>query len=240
MRAKLTRLGSTVVLVGLLASLFGSAVASAVTPAQRLASVIAAVRTAKSVHYVSSSIDSGTRAVIVGNASTTIGVQQITYEKGGRTGHATIIATNKAAYLMGDAFMLQSYLKFPAADARKYASKWLRYAAGGAAYTALAQDVLLSTLVDEFKLGSPLTGIGAAKIDGTSVFALEHTATSAQAGTVVTTLYSSAAGAPLPVELLIKEKTGHVKAVFSAWNKGVAVNVPSSPTPAAGAGGLIA
>ena len=78
---------------------------------------------------------------MVGDVGPKAGIQRITYRSGQKTGHLTVIVSQRTAYMRGDAFALEGFLGFPHAGSVKYANTWLRFRHTAAAYAPIAENV---------------------------------------------------------------------------------------------------
>src|SRR5438128_5395747 len=100
-------LRSGVALAVAVCGLAGPASASGfVSPDRLFSSALAAARAQRSVHYVSTAASRTVSVHMVGDAGLDRGIQRITYRKGGKTGHLTVLVVADTAYVRGDAFTL--------------------------------------------------------------------------------------------------------------------------------------
>jgi hypothetical protein len=209
----------------------GAALAAA-SPAASLASIIAAARAQRSVHYASASSDAGVHLGFVGDVSASTGRQQITFDKGGRTGHVTVIVAAGSAYIRGDAFTLVNYLDFGPRQGATYANVWMRIPQADPVYAAVAQDVTLSSVIGELGVSGPLSVLAPARMEGRSVFGLRNVAKSAS-GTTVVAVYARAVGPPLPVREAITHGSTRFSMTFSRWNEPITFGAPAASVPIA-------
>jgi hypothetical protein len=199
---------------------------AALTPAQLVSSSLKAAHAQHSVHYVGTASAPSIGSTTVGDAAADRGVQYVTYRAGGHTGHVTVRVVANTAYIKGDAFALTSYVGFSAAQAAKYAGKWVLIPHTSSAFKSVAAAVRLGSNIDELQLSPPFTKLGTSTMQGQRVIGIRGRET--QNGiTATATLYVRAAGAPLPVSEVATEGTIHASVVFSKWNERVTVSAPS-------------
>lgn len=200
------------------------------SPGQVLSSSLAAARAQRSVHYVSISSAPTARLRIVGDAALDRGIQRITFDKAGRSGHATVLVVRNTAYVRGDAFVLADYMGFPGADARRYAGRWLEVPPTAAWYPVVSASVRLRSAIDELKLPAPLVVLPGSVRNGQRVIGVRST--SMVSGRSVTmTLYVQSSGPRLPVALVGRAGGNRYSATLGNWNRPVRVTAPGSATP---------
>jgi hypothetical protein len=169
-----------------------------------------------------------TIATDVGKA---VGIEHVTFEQGGGTGHEIIEEVKGIGYLRGDAFSLQNFNGFPASDASKYKMKWISMTKSDSYFAELTAGLLMSTFPEEIKMPSPKLLAGTQKVAGVRVKALRSTVVSGSSK-ITGTLYIRATGASLPVGQKFTESGGSISAVsYSGWNESVRVSTPRSSVP---------
>jgi hypothetical protein len=208
---------------------------AATSPAALLARIVAAGRAQASVHYVSTAQLGAIRVVQVGDVAATKGIQRITYQKAGTTGHVTVIVSAGSAYISGDAFTLVNYMGFKPAASAKYANTWVVVPHNDRAYFNVAGDVTLPSVIDSLKgrghpAAAPNTSIGGQRVAGVQWRAV------VAGKLVVVRLYARASGTPLPVVERATRGSALVSVAFSRWNEAVPVTAPKSPVPIATTG----
>lgn len=200
-----------------------------VSPSRLVSSALANAHAQRSVHYVSSQASSGMAVTIAGDAATDRGIQHITYRKGGRVGHVTVLVVATTAYLRGDEFTLANYMRIPASAATAWAGKWLSLAQSAPDYTAVAAAVRLGSTLDELKMPQPFRNVGTSTQQGRRVVGIEsHFRRAGHA--VSETLYIDVARS-LPVEQVGSSGAITMRATFSRWNEPVSVSPPASTIP---------
>jgi hypothetical protein len=218
--------------VAIAAGVVAATAAAAVSPAKLFSSMLAAGKAQRSVHYVSLVVSPTASVRIVGDAGVDRGRQQITYTKGGRSGHVTVLVVASTAYLRGDAFTLTNFLGFTAAAAASRAGQWLSYSPGDRGYTTVAAGVRLASAMNELRLPAPVTTVPKKLLHGRPVLGLRSSRT-VSGQTVVDTVYVRAEGRPLPVAEVARQGQAHFTLTFSRWNEAVHVSAPSGATPIA-------
>ena len=203
-----------------------AAASAAGSPSAVLASILAAARAERSVHYESSE-SSGTSSVRqTGDAGSSVGIQRITYSSGGRTGHVTVIATTTRAFVRGDAFTLAGYMGLKPSAAARYGGVWIRWTAADSGFASVAAGVRLGSTIDELTPSGSLATVPPTTVGGRRVIGVAGTATSGGAS-VTTTLYASATGAPLPVRETAIHGSDRLTVRFSGWNEQVHAALPA-------------
>lgn len=215
--------------VALACSLPPTAFAS-VSPSKLLASIVAAARTQRSVHYVSAISVGAVRIRVVCDAGATRGIQHITFSKGGRTGHVTVIVSANTAYVRGDTFALVNFMGFKAVPAAKYAGAWVLIPHVDRDYTTVAAGVRLSSAIDELTL-TPQARVSDANVNGQRVVGVQGTRSTPAAQAAAVTLYARAAGSPLPVREVTTQGGARATVNFSNWNEPINVAAPAKAVP---------
>jgi hypothetical protein len=214
------------------AALLPSAASAADSPSKVLVSIVTAADAQRSVHYTSDGNYGKVEVSFVADAGVDSGVQQITYRKGGTTGHVTVIVTGDTAYIRGDAFTLLNYIGFKSSAALDYADRWVRFPHTDENYEVVAAGVTLSSAIDEIKLGGQLSNVPKTNVEGQQVLGVKATFASSS-GTTVDILYARAAGSPLPVQEVASRGSMRLNTTYSQWNESVVVVAPKSSTPIA-------
>jgi len=215
---------------GAAALFLAAGVASAgVSPARLVSSALAKAHAQSSVHYLAAQTSSGTAVTIAGDAATDRGIQHITYRKGGRLGHVTVIVEANTAYIRGDAFTLANYMRIPASAATAWDGKWLSLASSAPDYKTVAAGVRLASTLDELKMPQPFRSVGALTRHGDRLVGIESHFQRA-GHTVSETLYIDVARS-LPAEQVGRSAGITLKATFSRWNERVSFSPPASAIP---------
>jgi hypothetical protein len=207
-----------------------------------LKSVLAAVGSAGSFHYVSSSTSSSPTAtrltqVTVGDAGPSSGRQVITIG----TSHFEVVVVGSTAYFKGDAVATSASLGLSAALARTYAGRWISLVSGDQPYQSVYAAVTASSAIADNITFTPRSELAAAKIGGTDVIGLRGglTPIDGQAAKGIATLYVTAGRRHLPVRYVEKGTVGsgpsratlNFQIAFSAWGNPVSVPAPTGVVP---------
>jgi hypothetical protein len=199
--------------------------AGAATPGARLGSTLDAVRTQRSVHYVSKQRSGTTSVTIVCDAGRASGIQRLTYREGGQSGKLTVIVRHNTAFLRGDNFALRRFLRFRASDATQLADRWLVIPHSSHAYATVAEDVTFLSAMDDLRPAGDLANVRRTTVEGRAVVGVRGT-TRVLGKTSVTTLWIAATGKPLPLRAVTATKDGAVEVTYSRWNEPVRVRAP--------------
>ncbi len=218
-------------MAALLASSLSTASLASVSPRALLASILAAARAERSVHYLSTSSFGDVGVTQVCDVGLTRGLQRIIYRKGGSIGRVTVLVAAQTAYIRGDAFTLVNYMGFKAAPSAKYAGVWVRIPHTDRDYSTVAAGVTLSSTMAELKPTGPLSRVPDTRIGGQRVVGVRATASTAR-GAVVVTLYARAAGSPLPVkEVVRRADNARFTVTLSNWSEPIRLVIPSKAVP---------
>lgn len=211
-----------------------AAVALASTSPKALrASIVAAVRAQRSVHWSATEVI-GPVAITTGtDAARTGGVQHVTLAVGTLRAHARIIVTGGVAYVRGDALGLQMNLGVTAAQGKKYAGRWISIPKFDSSYTETAAGDTMGSIVHELAVRGRLSLLHG-KLRGMRVIGVRGISGSGTKQTVEV-VFTRAHGKRLPIEEDTlapgKHAIGHT--AFSKWNETVKVQAPASSTPIA-------
>jgi hypothetical protein len=199
---------------------------AAASPAQLMASALAAGRSQRSVHYASvAGGSSGISVRMVGDAAVDRGIQRITYTRNRVTGHVTVIVVSNTAYVRGDAFTLMHDMGFSAAAAAQQAGKWIVIQHSSKAFAPVAADVRLASTIDSLKLPAPLTAVAKTVIHGQHVVGI-RSSHPVSGHPTTQTLYVRAASPMLPVAEIGRQGATRVRVVYSNWNEPVHLSAP--------------
>lgn len=200
--------------------------AAAVTPAHIVSAALAKARAQNSVHYISAQVSGGVSVTINGDAGRDRGIQRITYRKGGRSGHLTVLVIANTAYVRGDAFTLTNYMRIPLSTSSVWAGKWLSLAHSAPDFAEVAAAVRLVSTLAELTMPPPFRNTGTSTRLGRRVVGIEsHFNRSGHA--ITETLYIDLARS-LPLQLVGESGTTTITGTFSRWNEPVSVAAPAS------------
>jgi hypothetical protein len=207
-----------------------------------LKSVLGAVDSAGSFHYVSSSTSSSSSStkltqVTVGDAGVSTGRQAITIG----ASHLEVVVIGPTAYFKGDAVATSASLGLPASVAKTYADRWISLVSGDGPYQSVYAAVTAASAIADNITFTPRSELSPSKIAGRHVIGLhgELTPIDGQPAKGSATLYVTADRPHLPVRYV---ETGTVgsqpsrstvsfEISFSGWGSPVSVTTPSGSVP---------
>jgi hypothetical protein len=203
-----------------------AAAAASVSPDQLMSSAVAAAHSQRSVHYVMTAVSPPKmRLRIVGDAALDRGIQQITYSRGAKSGHVTVLVVANTAYVRGDAFVLE-HMGFSRASARRVAGRWLKIPHTARRYAPIAEAVRLRSTIKQVTVPRPRVALAESVFNGQRVIGIRNT--SMVSGQRVTrTLYVRASGLRVPVAEVERGHGGSLSVTFSKWRQPVTVSVPN-------------
>lgn len=202
---------------------------AASSPSQTVAAALAKARAQQSVHYVSTQVFGSIAVTINGDAARDRGIQRITFRKAGHVGHVTVLVVANTAYVRGDAFTLESYMRIPASSATAWAGKWLSLAHTAPDFAQVAAAVRLVSTLAELSMPPPFRSVGTSTRQGRRVIGIA--AHFQRAGHAIDeTLYIDLARG-LPFQQVGRSGTTTVSGTFSRWNEPVRVSAPASAIP---------
>jgi hypothetical protein len=218
-----------------LAALLGVAVvvaapaAASLSPDRVLSSALANARAQRSVHYVTTGASGKIGVRMVCDAARDRGIQRITFQKAGQTGHATVLVVANTAYLRADEFALINYFGFSPSAARREAGRWLKIPSSSPSYATISEAVRLNSMLKELALPKPLRRLPETTVEGRRVIGLRNSSVSSR-HRVTRTLYVRAAGLRLPVAESTQGGGSQSGVVLSRWNEPVRVSAPHGAT----------
>ncbi len=200
-----------------------------VSPSNELKAVIAAADSQHSVSVASVAASGSTRITQTGTVGPSSGTQRIDYSVGGHSHVVTVLLASDVVYVNGDATVLTAYMGLKSSQAQKIAGKWFKILSNVPDYQAVAAGLTITSTMSEINMRGSITSLANRKLSGASVIALAgRTVASDLAPSVQETLYASARGRPLPIEVT-QTQSGHTDTIaFTSWNTAVHVTVPAS------------
>jgi hypothetical protein len=221
-----------VILVFIAAALAATAAVALASqsPKALRASIVAAARAQRSVHWSATELIGGVALTTGTDAGKTEGVQHVTFIVGKEKAHSQIVVTGGVAYLRGDALGLRLNLSLTKTQAAKYANKWISIPKSDPAYAATAGGDTMSSVVDELAPHGKLNLVSA-KLHGVRVIGVRGVSGSGKKQ-MAEVLLTRAHGKRLPLAEDILEPSKHVlgHTTFSKWNEPVSVTAPASST----------
>jgi hypothetical protein len=222
--------------VGAVALLVAGATAAvalaALSPKQLRASIVAAAKAQRSVHYVNKQVVGNSLSTLTGDVEAADGIQHIKIVLGKQTAHLTIIVLDQTAYLEGDAVGLQ-FQGLTKSQATAYAGKWISIPKGDKLYAGTAEDVTLGSVIQIITPHGALA-VFKAKEQGTRVIGVRGTSGTGKKK-LIQALATKAGGKRLPFEEdeFAPGESYISRTVLSKWNEPVQVQAPASSTPIA-------
>ena len=206
----------------------GNSVIAGASPKQVIALTTGAAQDAGSVHVVSIIQQQGRSATYVNDTATDSGRQVIT--SGGA--QVTVILVGETAYVNANQLALSTLFQGSAGVSRRFADKWLSFPSSGKDYKQIAQTLTLGSLLQQVTPTGTIVKLAPSVVDGRSVIGFRGELP----GGLVGTLYVSATGSPLPVELVSNGSGAVTTSTFSAWGAPAKVVAPAGATPGIAAG----
>lgn len=206
---------------------------AAQSPKALRATVFAAARKERSVHYVEQGAAQGLRQTMVADVAATRGVQRINFTLNGKKGQFTVLVVQRTVYLRGNQSALGVYLGFTAVQATKFQNQWISVPPSSGKYKDLAASVTLPSFLHDIYPSAPLSLV-TTKIGG-------HLRTGLRGRNVepgvkfVEALFPTTSPPLLPAAVSDVEPTkGFIDAIkISRWNESVRVEAPAHAVPLA-------
>jgi len=186
------------------------------------------------VHEETNSSGSGHTLSMSNDVGTSEGRQVITPDGA----HATVVLVGGVAYIQGDPAAMEKYFGFPSSDSTQLAGKWISLPSSDSGFSTVSAAVTLKSDFSQVRLNGPLTKGPLTEIDGQRVIPVQGSMAAPGGGpTVAGTLYVTAEGQVLPVEL---RASGHAESetvVWSRWGQAVQLAAPPGAVPISSIGG---
>jgi hypothetical protein len=220
------------------AAVVASAAVALASPSPKAvrASILAAARTERSVHWSAKEIVGQVAIKTATDAARSGGVQTVTLgvvQKNGheRMGHVHIVVTGGVAYIRADALGLQMSLDLASAQAKKYAGRWISIPKVDPAYKPTAEGDTMNSVVHDLAPHGRLTLISA-KSHGVRVIGVRGVSGSgAKKMAKVVIAHTKGKRLPLEEDILVPGKSALDHMLFSKWNETVKVTAPAKSTP---------
>ena len=204
--------------------------ASSMSPATLMNLALANAIGSHWVHEVGTVQAPSEKAKVVNDIGTASGRQVIDVNGA----HAEVIVINKVAYIKGNAKAVVNYFQLTKTDPGKYDNKWLSIPSSSTGYANVSQSVTLKSDFDTWKIPGKLHEEKVTTVNGESVIPISGQVTmSVSSPTVSVTLYVTATGKTLPVEVVLKSSSETEIVKWSKWGKSVSIEVPAKFTPIA-------
>jgi hypothetical protein len=218
-RVLLISLGATALVMS---TALGAAASASVTTSSVLKAARAAISKQTGVHLVLSGKSSSASGHVIEDLGTKSGEE--TYSAGGAS--FTIKLTPTYVYFSGNSYALTADLGLTAAQANKVGNHWISIPSGSSDYRIL-KSTLTVPYVASLLPPAKGTTLSTTITDGVHLHVLKWTtAATASTAKLSNTMTFSAAGATLPVELIVAFSSGSDTTTFSKWGEHVAVSAP--------------
>ena len=227
-----------VALAGLALGACGSAASSAPSPADAKALFESAMKNASQQTWVHETVSEhaegsstlAARSLTMNNhVGSAQGVQAINYNGG----LATVALVHGDAYIRGDGSALINYFQLVRSDPGPYVNKWIEFTPKDQGFSVISQGVTLKSDFDQFSSDpSEMTKSGhmsegsVTTRNGVKVIPI-HGTLSVPTGKIPLTLYVTASGTPLPIELTADNATVTSTTTWSGWNTPYTLTPPS-------------
>ena len=168
---------------------------AATSPSALRASIVAAIKAQRSVHYVTTYTDPDWRSTtVVADIGAHSGIQRLTMRRKGAVGRTTILLVPGTAYVRGNATALHDYWGYSAKQASHYRDRWISIPKGEFDYSMVVGDVTLRSFIADHVPEGRLS-IFRGTVGGQKIVGLRGTnAVQTQ------TLYVRSTAQPLPLE----------------------------------------
>ncbi|HXY28087.1 MAG TPA: hypothetical protein VEH82_07370 [Acidimicrobiales bacterium] len=205
----------------------GAAIRSSVSDPSVLYRAALATTRSWSVHYASTSTQSGSTLVVSGDAGPASGSQTVTMG----TGTISILVIGGITYVKGNPVGLEKLVGFSASEAAPIAGQWIDFPTDDATFASVVVGVRSADVAKELALKGPLTLGRARTVDGVAADAIEGTQTFGHK-TVHVVLYVRARGSHVPVEedsLDVQgQPTSAEHVVYASWGEVVRPQAPQA------------
>jgi hypothetical protein len=205
--------------------------------------------TNQSVHFQTDVTQGNVTLQQSGDAGATSGSETLTVHNGTKTEHMSTEVVGKTGYVKGNTTGLQNILGLTAAQAHKYANKWLSFPMSNSNLAQLAAGLLKSQVATELSFSGPFTFASDATVNGQHTIGVKGSVSTNTGSSVPEILYVPSTGKPLPIEEVTNpaakghSSTIHGTVSFSNWGEPVAVRAPAhsvslsklAPTSSSGA-----
>jgi hypothetical protein len=210
------------------------------TPAQVLASSLAAAKAESSFHYVSVTKLPGKTLTLTGDVSRSSGEQTIVVVANGSVGHLSESLVGGSAYFRGDQTGLVNDLGLPSALATQYANRWISLTPSDREFDSIATALTTSSALAQMTIGKPLSLRGTEQRMGQRVLTIAGTYSEPVAGSSKrlsgpVRLYVNDTGNSLPVFYMssatFRKKAYSQSMSFDGWGEVVSVSAPAGAVP---------
>ncbi len=195
----------------------------------------AAVKAAanQSVHFQTDVTQGKVTLQQSGDAGANSGSESLTVHNGKLAEHMTTEVVGRTGYLKGNTTGLQNILGLSAAQASKYAGRWLSFPMSNSNLAQLAAGLLRSQVATELSFSGPFTFVTDTTVNGQHAVGIRGSVSTNNSSSVPEILYVPSTGKPLPIEEVTnpgakaQSTSIHGTVTFSNWGEHVAVSAPA-------------
>lgn len=144
---------------------------------------------------------------------------------------STVLVLGGTAYINGDAHAVADYFGIPTSDPQALANKWITVPPSDPDYSTVSASVTLPSDFHNVTFSGPYTALADTTVDGVAVVPITGRMPGPKSGTVKATLYVTATGTRLPIELTATSGRSVVTETWSAWGQPATLSVPAGSVP---------
>ena len=150
--------------------------------------------------------------------------------------HLDVIVLNNTAYFQADAGAASIYMQLPATTVNQIAQKWVEVPSSDQAYSDVAQDVDIASVLTDTTPSGPLSVTAPTTMDGRKVVGIMGSLPAGATGTGSSTLYISTGSNPVPVAFTSSGTDTPNRVDFSKWGATQTIAAPPRPISASSVG----
>ncbi len=144
--------------------------------------------------------------------------------------HAQVIVIGNNAYIEGNAKAVTTFFQLPVSGT-KWAGKWISFTSTDSGYATVSDAVTLKSNLAQIELSGPYTLGRTTTVGGVKAIPIHGRVPGPGKQTLPATLYVSAAGPVLPLQLHAGSGRTTESLTWTKWGKPVTVTAPPNPTP---------
>jgi hypothetical protein len=187
----------------------------------------------QSVHFESLLSQGGVSIHVSGDSGATSGAQTITVTRGSLTEHVKAMVVGKTGYINANATALRYVVGLSAAQASKYAGKWLFFPTSSAGLAQLVAGLENSQVASELQMTGPFSYGPTTTVQGQRARAIRGFVTGETGSKVPVVLYVAATGVPTPIQEVTNpgaqkgSPTIHGTVTLSNWGQQITQTAPA-------------
>jgi hypothetical protein len=206
-----------------------SGASSAPNPYAQMKAVFADANAEQTFRYTLTATMTGKRLVNVTDATHLGGRQTITLSVAGKSNTVVVELIAGNVYVKGDATILNSYMGFPKADAKRLANRWLEIPPSNPNFAGVSAGITITSALSEVTMTRSVTSHSAVRLHGELVDVLKGMSVkSAGNPSAAETLYFSSTNRPLPVEATEAYQGSVATIALGHWNETVVLVTPKT------------